>query len=84
MGDTAGGWTRRDFLMRLGALAGTSAVYQAMASLGMLVVPPAYAGPPRLPGGSGRGKKVVIVGAGIAGLTSAWELSKAGYEITLL
>ncbi|MWB99505.1 FAD-dependent oxidoreductase [Agromyces sp. MMS17-SY077] len=30
------------------------------------------------------GKKVVIVGAGPAGLTSAYELQKAGYDVTVL
>jgi monoamine oxidase len=37
-----------------------------------------------LPPEIGKGKKVVILGAGIAGLVSAWELRKAGFECTLL
>jgi monoamine oxidase len=32
----------------------------------------------------GRGKHVVVLGAGIAGLTSAWELEQAGFMVTLL
>jgi monoamine oxidase len=37
-----------------------------------------------LPAGVGKRKKVVILGAGIAGLVSAWELRKAGFDCTLL
>jgi monoamine oxidase len=34
--------------------------------------------------GAGKGVKVVILGAGIAGLVSAYELRALGYECTLL
>ena len=34
--------------------------------------------------GSARGTKVVILGAGVAGLCAAYELGKAGYDCTLL
>ncbi len=37
-----------------------------------------------LPHAEGRGKHVVVVGAGMAGLTAAYELKRAGYEITVL
>jgi len=77
-------WTRRDFLSRLGAVAGSSKLYGAMTALGLVAVPPAYAGPPRLPAGSGKGKKVIIVGSGIGGLVSAYELGKAGYDCMIL
>lgn len=59
-------------------------MYQAMAALGVVAVPAAYAGTPKLPGGSGAGKRVAIIGAGIAGLTAALELGKAGYECIVL
>ncbi|MCH4270621.1 FAD-dependent oxidoreductase [Kerstersia gyiorum] len=39
--------------------------------------------PPRLQG-SGKGKRVLILGAGIAGLTSAYELRKAGYDCMIV
>jgi len=39
--------------------------------------------PPTLTGGS-KGKSVVILGAGHAGMTSAFELTKAGYDCTIL
>jgi monoamine oxidase len=38
----------------------------------------------QLPEGSGKGKSVVILGAGIAGLVAAWELRKAGYDFVIL
>ena len=34
--------------------------------------------------GSGKGVKVVVLGGGIAGLVSAYELKKLGYEVTVL
>ena len=37
-----------------------------------------------LPAGSGAGKRVVVLGAGIAGLVAAIELRKAGYAVTVL
>jgi monoamine oxidase len=37
-----------------------------------------------LQGRTGRPAKVVIIGGGIAGLTSAYELGKAGYDCTVL
>ena len=60
--------TRRAFLERLGAVGGYSATFLAMEAMGLLNAPPASAEPFALPPGSGRGRKVVILGAGIAGL----------------
>lgn len=37
-----------------------------------------------LPAGIGRGRHVVVLGAGIAGLTAAYELEQAGFLVTLL
>ncbi len=84
MSGEASGLTRRGFLERLGAVGGASAVYLGMEAMGLLNVPPAAATPFRLPQGSGRGKKVVILGAGIAGLVSAYELRRAGWDVTVL
>ena len=36
------------------------------------------------PSSTGNGKSVIILGAGIAGLISAYELQKAGYKVTVL
>jgi len=76
--------TRRHFLNAVGRAGGYSAVFGGMSALGLLAPVSAYAGPPNLPPGSGRGTKVVILGGGIAGLVSAYELRKAGYEVTVL
>ncbi|MCY7272029.1 MAG: FAD-dependent oxidoreductase [Sphingomonas bacterium] len=37
-----------------------------------------------LPPGSGAGKRVVVLGAGIAGLVAAYELRRAGYAVTVI
>jgi monoamine oxidase len=37
-----------------------------------------------LPADAGKGVKVVILGGGIAGLASACEMGKAGYQCVLL
>lgn len=75
--------TRRDFLTRLGLAGGAAPLYHALGALGLSAIPPAHAAP-ELPVGSGKGKRVVIVGAGIGGLTAAYELGKAGYQCTIL
>jgi monoamine oxidase len=73
--------TRRTFLERLGAVGGASAVYLGMEAMGLLNSP-AAARPFDLP--RGNGKKVVVLGAGIAGLVSAYELKRAGWDVTVL
>jgi monoamine oxidase len=77
-------WTRRSFLNAVGRAGGAAAVYETMVALGMIRVPAAFAGPPQVPSDRGKGQRVVILGAGIAGLTAAYELSKAGYEVIIL
>ena len=78
------GLTRRAFLERLGAAGGYGAVYLGMEAMGLLNAPPASAEPFALAPGSGSGRKVVILGAGIAGLVSAYELRRAGWDVTVL
>jgi monoamine oxidase len=78
--------TRRQFLQQVGITGGAGVMYSTMSALGLTGVAgtPAYAAPSRVEL-DGRGTKhVVILGAGIAGLTSAYELLKAGYKVTLL
>src|SRR5947207_8488796 len=80
-------WSRRRFLEAIGKVGGAAAAYDAMVALGMLRVPDsAYAAPLDIPPGSGDGKTIVILGAGVAGLTAAYELKKrnSGYTIIIL
>ncbi len=78
------GFTRRDFIQRVGALGGLEAATAAMSALGLSA--PAYAAPAPLdlPPGSGTGVRIVILGAGMAGMSAANELGKAGYRCTIL
>ena len=78
------GVTRRGFLNLVGRAGGATALYETMAAMGLLPVPTAYAGPPELQRRSGAGTSVVILGAGIAGMTAAYELARAGYRCTIL
>lgn len=71
--------SRREFLMKSGAFAGIT--YPAMIALDMLRAAPAHAF--TLPG-SGGGKRVIILGGGLAGMASAYELKKLGYQCTIL
>ena len=77
-------WTRRSFLNAVGRAGGAAAVYETMVALGMIRVPEAFGGPPQIPSDRGKGERVVILGAGIAGLTAAYELNNAGYEVVIL
>jgi monoamine oxidase len=74
--------SRRGLIHLVGKTGGAAAAYQTMAAMGLLPIPEAYAGPPALP--PGRGRRIVIVGAGIAGMVLAWELRKAGYAPLVL
>ena len=84
MAGSSAGWTRRRFLGMVGRIGGAYAVQETMVAMGWMKMPEAWAGPPRLPEGSGKGKKVLILGAGIGGLTAAYELTRAGYDCILL
>ncbi len=77
--------TKRTFLRSVGAAAGVGAVYRTMQALGLSPADGvARAAAPALPAGSGAGTHVVVLGAGIAGMTAAWELAAAGYRCTIL
>lgn len=71
--------SRRDFLSKGVMLAGGA--YPAMLALGYLQPAPAHAFSLR---GQSQGTHVLILGAGLAGLTAAYELEKLGYRCTLL
>ncbi|CAL9553053.1 L-amino acid oxidase [Streptomyces sp. enrichment culture] len=86
------GTSRRSFLRDVGLTGGAGAMFATMGALGL--APTARAAqreqPFRAPRASdftltGRAAaKVVVVGGGIAGLTAAYELGKAGYDCTVL
>lgn len=77
-----GAMTRRQLLAKIGMAAGGAMMYQAMSSLGM-------AAESRFREGFGlegdaRGASVLVLGAGLAGMTAAYELRKAGYAVRIL
>ena len=73
--------TKRDLLSMIGTAAGASAMYMAMSSMDQAKASN-FKGPPKLEGG--KGASVLILGAGVAGLTAALELSRAGYKVQVL
>jgi monoamine oxidase len=73
--------TRRDFLRRAAAVGGASLVYEGMTGLGLLAAPTQT--PFDLSGGVS-GVRVLVLGAGLAGLTVAYELGKVGYDCRVL
>jgi monoamine oxidase len=75
--------TRREFLRQVGGIGGYRAAYLSMQALG-LIGTAAVAEPLALPRGEAHGTKVAILGAGVAGLSAAYELGKAGYECLVL
>jgi monoamine oxidase len=74
--------SRRDLLSLIGAVSGSAAMYHAMTSLGF-ASDSGYKGPIKLEGNP-KGASVLILGAGLAGLTAALELRKAGYQVRIL
>jgi monoamine oxidase len=80
--DGTGSMSRRELLRMIGSTAGGAAMYHAMSSLGFAAESP-YKGPIDLQGAP-RGASVLILGAGMAGMTAAYELRNAGYQVTVL
>jgi monoamine oxidase len=80
--DQGAGVSRRGLLSLIGMTAGTAAMYQAMTSLG-LAAESGYKGPIAL-GGDPKGASVLVLGAGLAGMTAALELRQAGYKVEVL
>ena len=75
--------TRRDFLRQVAPVGGYRATYLTMQAMGLLGTA-AGAEPLALERGAAHGTKVIILGAGVAGLSAAYELGKAGYACTVL
>lgn len=77
--------TRRFLLRAIGTAAGSAAAYRTMEALGMVAASAKTSKLVDLAAGSpGKGKRVVILGAGVAGLVTAWELSQAGWDCVVL
>ncbi|MBC2669741.1 flavin monoamine oxidase family protein [Novosphingobium piscinae] len=74
--------TRRDLLAMIGKVGGGMAMYQAMTALGH-AAETQFTGPPNL-SGARPGSTVLVLGAGLAGLLAALELTKAGYKVQVL
>jgi monoamine oxidase len=74
--------TKRELLALIGTIAGSAAMYNAMTGLG-LAADSAYTGPIEL-SGNVRNTSVLVLGAGLAGMTAALELRKAGYKVKVL
>jgi monoamine oxidase len=77
-------WTRRSFISRVAIAGGYRAAFTAMQALGLLATTAEASPLPDLPANFGAGKKILILGGGIAGLVSAYELRKAGFTCTVL
>src|SRR5262245_34832525 len=76
--------TRRKLIGAMARLGGAGAAYETLAAWDFLQPPSAKAASLALPAQSGNGRSVVILGAGVAGLTAAYELDRAGYDCTIL
>lgn len=75
--------TRRELILRIARAGGYGAAFASMHAMGLLA-PIADAPAFELPRGIGKRKRIVILGAGIAGLVAAYEMHKAGFDCTVL
>lgn len=75
---------RRMLLQFVGRAGGVAAVLTTMKAMGLMSANATASTRPNLAIDSGAGTSVVILGAGVAGMTAAYELTKAGYSCTIL
>ena len=73
--------TRRRFLEQLGLVGGSSLVMTAMSSWDLMAGQ--AEGRPQLTGKPTK-NKVIVLGAGVSGLVTAYELGKLGYDVRVL
>jgi monoamine oxidase len=74
--------SRRSLFKLIGAVAGSAVMYRAMTELGH-AGESGYTGPIELKGNP-KGASVLILGAGLAGMSAALELRNAGYKVQVL
>ena len=74
--------SRRSLLKLIGTAGGSAMMYDAMLAMGY-AAPSDFSGPIKLTGDV-KGASVLILGAGLAGMTAAYELRKAGYKVRIL
>lgn len=74
--------SRRSLLRLIGLSGGSAVLYEAMVAMGYAGTSD-FSGPINL-SGDVKGASVLILGAGLAGMTAAYELRKAGYKVQLL
>ncbi|MFD1008205.1 MULTISPECIES: flavin monoamine oxidase family protein [Oceanisphaera] len=77
------GISRRAVLSWIGKTAGAAAMYQAMTTLGFASESTFDKDHYEL-SGAPTGSTVLVLGAGLAGMTAAFELQKAGYKVKIL
>jgi monoamine oxidase len=78
-------FTRRDFIGRVAQAGGYGAAFMTMHTLGLLgMVESEQRKDFPMPPATGRGTKVIILGAGIAGLVAAYEMRRAGFDCTVI
>ncbi|ALO45990.1 flavin monoamine oxidase family protein [Pseudohongiella spirulinae] len=75
--------TRREFLNLIAATGGVATVLGVGGALG-LIPASTQASVPNLMPLNGQRRRVVVLGGGISGLTTAYELGKVGYDCTVL
>jgi monoamine oxidase len=79
--DTGSAYTRRHFLEQLGLAGGASLVMTAMNAWDLMAGQ--AQGRPQLTGRPTK-NKVIVLGAGVSGLVTTYELAKLGYDVRLL
>ncbi|WP_298448779.1 flavin monoamine oxidase family protein [uncultured Marinobacter sp.] len=77
------GFSRRELLSWIGKTAGAVAMYQAMTTLGFAAESNFDSKNYEL-SGAPAGASVLVLGGGLAGMTAAYELRKAGYKVKIL
>jgi monoamine oxidase len=74
--------TRRELLLRMGVVGSSSFAFGAMNALELLGAP--IRPRPVLSGSPQQQVRVIVLGAGVAGLVTAYELNKRGYDCRVL